>query len=256
MDQTENRFYREPQGRPPLPPKIAEAIAKVMGSIEKLQKEDRNQHGGYNFASIDTFLEEVRPKCVDAGLLIIPDEESCDVVGDWLKIKFSFTLAIKEGETWEHRPTRTVMVTAKMGAQAFGAAQSYAMKQFMRGLFQIATGDDADADQYEHGQLPNGRNGQRPNGQRQNSQRQNGNGNPPQRPSREQFRGDRQNGSGKSISQARDEIRACTSTDMLREWKEGNKNWLDKLEEADAAKYDNMIGHLNDRWDELLDQER
>ena len=34
------------------------------------------------------------------------------------------------------------MVRADMGSQAFGAAQSYSLKQFMRSLFQISTGDD------------------------------------------------------------------------------------------------------------------
>jgi hypothetical protein len=37
------------------------------------------------------------------------------------------------------------MVPAR-GAQAFGSAQSYALKQFMRSLFQIPTGDKEDAD--------------------------------------------------------------------------------------------------------------
>jgi len=41
-----------------------------------------------------------------------------------------------------------------MGAQAFGAAQSYAEKQFMRSLFKIATGDDDDADFHQQENLP------------------------------------------------------------------------------------------------------
>lgn len=47
------------------------------------------------------------------------------------------------------------MVSSKMGAQAFGAAQSYALKQFMRSLFQIATGEKGqDADEHPNADLP------------------------------------------------------------------------------------------------------
>jgi hypothetical protein len=46
------------------------------------------------------------------------------------------------------------MVNAAMGAQAFGAAQAYTLKQFERSLFQIATGDSEDADFNEQTNLP------------------------------------------------------------------------------------------------------
>src|SRR3546814_17547985 len=46
------------------------------------------------------------------------------------------------------------MVLASMGPQAFGSAQSYAMKQFERALFQIATGDGEDADHHAQSNLP------------------------------------------------------------------------------------------------------
>src|SRR3546814_8863152 len=49
------------------------------------------------------------------------------------------------------------MVLASMGAQAFGAAQSYALKQFERSLFQIATGDGEDADHHTQSDLPGAR---------------------------------------------------------------------------------------------------
>ena len=62
------------------------------------------------------------------------------------------------------------MVPAR-GAQAFGAAQSYALKQFMRSLFQIPTGDREDADFGAPERLPGqcrhgfARRGERPNRQ-------------------------------------------------------------------------------------------
>lgn len=146
--------------RPPVPPNVAAAIIAVMGAVPKLQRTEKNTHGNYNFASIDDFLEAVRPLCAEHGLLIIQDEDAFDVVAGpkdsrWMTMRYSYTLAHSSGETWEHRPTRTIMVNTAMGSQAFGAAQSYALKQFMRSLLQIATGErDEDADTHKPESLP------------------------------------------------------------------------------------------------------
>lgn len=150
-----------------IPTKIAAAIAAVMGEVPKLSKGEKNSHGNYNFASIDDFLEAVRPLCAKHGLVIIQDEVHQEILRSepkgerdksvsWLLIRFQFTLGHSSGETWAHRPTRTIMVNAAMGSQAFGAAQSYCLKQFQRSLFQIATGETgegADIDYHAKGDL-------------------------------------------------------------------------------------------------------
>jgi hypothetical protein len=139
----------------PIPANVAKAICMVMADVPKLGKGEKNQHGNYNFASIDDFLEAVRPLCAKHGLIIMQDEEAFEMKEGWLVMTFRFTLAHSSGETWAHRPTRTIMVSAKMGSQAFGAAQSYALKQYMRSLFQIATGEKGnDADEHPPADLP------------------------------------------------------------------------------------------------------
>ena len=148
-----------------IPPKVAEAINAVSKEVPKLGKNEKNTHGNYNFASIDDFLEAVRPLCAKHGLIIVQDEEGFEIKEGgkdrngnpvtWLVLSFSFTLAHSSGETWAHKPRRTIMVLASMGAQAFGAGQSYSLKQFMRSLFQIATGEkNEDADSHEQSNLP------------------------------------------------------------------------------------------------------
>jgi len=139
-----------------MPPKVAGAIIKVMGEIPKLEKTEKNTHGNYNFASIDDFLEALRPLCAKHGLIIIQNELSCELKttqtadgkqAAWLFLTFQYLLTHESGETWSVRPQRTIWVNAKMGSQAFGAAQSYSLKQFARSLFQIATGEaDVDTD--------------------------------------------------------------------------------------------------------------
>ena len=149
-----------------MPEAVGIAVNSVMAGIKGLFKKEKNQDAGYRFASIDDFLASVNPLCAKAGLIIIQDELDARLVHDgstetsrsWLWTTFTFMLAHKSGAVYGPL-TRSVMVPAR-GAQAFGAAQSYALKQFMRSLFQIPTGDREDADygaperlpgQYRHG---------------------------------------------------------------------------------------------------------
>jgi hypothetical protein len=150
-------------GLPAMPPKVAKAVSDVMAGIEKLGKDEKNPHANYKYAGIESFLEMVRPLCAKAGLIILQDEEfyefrdAQDKYGkplSWLVMSFLFGLAHSSGETWPHRIRRTGMVQASMGSQAFGAAQSYAMKSFLRSLELIATGDSEDADSHAQSELP------------------------------------------------------------------------------------------------------
>ena len=139
-----------------MPPKVAKAINDVMAAVTKLKYSGHNNHGGYDFATIDDFLQGLRPLCAKHGLIILQDEESFELrqtqnkkgeTVTWLVVTFHYTLAHSSGETWACRSPRTIMVNASMGPQSFGAAQSYSLKQYMRSLFQIATGEpDLDTD--------------------------------------------------------------------------------------------------------------
>lgn len=148
-----------PVTKAPLPAVVAKAIVEVMSGVPKLAKDEKNEQARYTFAGIDAFLEAVRPLCVKAGLIIAQDEIDftlIEIAGKsqgmdkkiepWFQLRYQFTLSHASGETWSERPIRTIAVRAIMGSQAFGAAQSYALKLFMRSLFQIATGDEEDVD--------------------------------------------------------------------------------------------------------------
>lgn len=148
-----------------MPAEVAAAINAVMANIKTLGKDDRNKHQGYDFVSTDKFLAAVCPLCADAGLVILQDEESISIASQestdqygktkvqaWLTARYSFVLAHKGGAAYGPLH-RTVMVLAT-GAQAFGSAQSYALKQFLRSLLQISTGDKDDADLQPAEDLP------------------------------------------------------------------------------------------------------
>lgn len=129
--------------------KIDAAISSVMRAVKRLEKSERNQHGGYKFTGIDEFLEMTGKLCAEHGLNVLMDEDACEVIPDFvatkvgrvagLRLCYTFVLRCAGEQLGPFR--RTVIVPANMGSQAFGAAQSYALKQFLRATFQIPTGD-------------------------------------------------------------------------------------------------------------------
>lgn len=206
-----------------FPPKVADAICKVMADVPKLGKGQENKHGNYNFAGIDDFLEAVRPLCAKHGLIIAQDEESVENVNGWLMVRFSFTLAHASGETWAHRQTRTSMVNAKMGSQAFGAAQSYALKQYMRALFQIATGEKGnDADEHAPADLPD----VKPSIGVRDPRWVDG----PAKTRKEL---------GEQAHKATSDLDACEDADMLAGWKKEYEPLLKQLENNSPSWWDN-----------------
>lgn len=140
-------------------PSLNKAIAAIMAEIKPLAKGDRNQHGNYNFASIDSFLDLTRPLCAKHELTIRQQEESVDIVdtvtpkGPAKALLMRFSFGLQCGSESDGPFYRTIMVPASMGSQAFGAAQSYALKQFLRSLFQISTGEKDDIDHHDTGEL-------------------------------------------------------------------------------------------------------
>lgn len=142
-----------------MPGEIAKAVVQVMSGVKRLGKSEKNQHGGYNFASIDAFLEAMNPLCAEAGLFFLLNEAETEIIvaevagkrSASLRIAYDITICHASGATM-NGIRRNVTVIAS-GAQAYGSAQSYVLKQFMRSLFQIPTGDKDDADYHATGEL-------------------------------------------------------------------------------------------------------
>ena len=131
---------------------IYEALAAAMGDVKRLAKGERNNEQKYSFASVDDFLAMAGPVCAMHGLVTLMDEESVEAFeragkygpSFWLRIRFQITTFHTTGASL---PTvkRTVEVI-RTGAQSFGSAQSYALKQYLRALLMIPTGDADSAD--------------------------------------------------------------------------------------------------------------
>lgn len=131
---------------------VLAAIIAAQGKVTKLSKSSRNEESGYTFASVDSFLELVNPICVETGLVILMDEVSVvDLTlghrsnqEHWLRVCYEITIAHISGETLG--PFHRHVDIPRSGPQAFGAAQSYILKNFFRAQFQIPTAEEDDPD--------------------------------------------------------------------------------------------------------------
>lgn len=142
-----------------FPKPIAEAVIKVMAALGTLAKANENKFDKYNFASIDDFIEFVRPHMIEAGLFILLDEADAPKLVDVAKkdgkpmamwwAPFEYYIVTADGSS--AGPFRKTVMVQASGAQSSGSAQSYAEKQIMRSLFKIPTreGDDPDKEKVE-----------------------------------------------------------------------------------------------------------
>ena len=128
--------------------KINAAIAAAMGEIQPVAKDGTNAHQGYGFASIDAFMQLCRPILAKHGLHPNVDCVSSDIVSvgnkSWASNAYRITMRHSSGEATE--PAGIHVYLPLTGAQTSGSAQSYAVKQYLRGLLLISTGDKDDAD--------------------------------------------------------------------------------------------------------------
>ena len=137
---------------------IIAAVAKAMGEMKRISKDSRNIEQKYDFASVDDFLAMTGPICAANGLVTILNEVEVDGferqgkygATNWLRIVFEIHTMHTSGECLPI--TRRTVEVIRTGAQSFGSAQSYVLKQYQRALYQIPTGDKDDADFSENGE--------------------------------------------------------------------------------------------------------
>ena len=132
-----------------IPPEIAAAIIAVKQKVKQLGADDRNEHGRYNFVSVDKFYATIGKLMADVGLALLIDETATDVRASdksgnpWLFAQYDLTFMHESGAL--SHPLHRSCALPISGPQAYGAAQSYIEKQFLRQVFKVPTGEkDAD----------------------------------------------------------------------------------------------------------------
>ena len=136
------------RGVTPIPSSIVQAICQIMVTVEAVKKSQRNQHGGYNFASTDDIYAAVTRKMGEVGLVLLSLEDRCEIkriekdgkTAQWAHMEFSFILATTR-DTWTDARAKRTLYIQVTGPQTFQAAQSYVEKAYLRSLLKLPTGD-------------------------------------------------------------------------------------------------------------------
>ena len=148
-----------------MPPEIAKAVVSVMGKIRTIGKDNRNEHGRYNYVSVDKFYELVGPLLAEAGIFVMVDErksevsvrESIDNYGKvkniaWLSLEYDVSIYHASGVKFG--PVQRSIQVIASGPQAYASGVSFVEKYFLRSLFKIPTGDQDDVDAHAAEPLP------------------------------------------------------------------------------------------------------
>lgn len=127
---------------------VAQAILSIAPRIPSLDKSDRNEHGGYNYVSIDDYFDHVARIAQHDGLgwsvRQIDLNLSNDLPKPMMVGTFEFDL-FTATDRWNSFFRVTVSHPVQ-GAQTAGSMLAYAMKMFLRMTFSVVTGEqDADA---------------------------------------------------------------------------------------------------------------
>jgi len=138
------------------------ATCDLMADIHGLKKDEKNSHGGYNYVSVDSFKAMVRPLMAKHGLSLSMHETSFELValpnskgGETMNAKVTYAFQLRHVSGEVDGVENLTIVLPLTGAQTAGAARSYALKEYLKGRFFVATGDKdlieggADADAFK-----------------------------------------------------------------------------------------------------------
>lgn len=131
---------------------IAAAIANVMEEIGIIPKGGRNDFQRYDYARIEDILQRLTPLMGKHGLVLVPSEKTRSIFDNDAVVMatYSFTLIHKSGDVWPFPLEWTGISRARdskggFDDKALNKCATAAQKEFLKKLFQIPVGDDADA---------------------------------------------------------------------------------------------------------------
>lgn len=139
---------------------LHKAVTAVMAEVHSLKKDEKNNHGSYNYVSVDSFKNLVRPLMAKHGLSLAMTEVAYALEpiqgrnGVTMNARITYEFRLRHDSGAEDDPERTTITLPLTGAQTSGAAKSYAIKEYLKGRFLVSTGDKdviiggADADAY------------------------------------------------------------------------------------------------------------
>lgn len=147
-------------GEEPNPPegnKLYAAVCAVMEDLQRLQKSDKNKHGGYAFISVDDVKDEMRPLLAKHGLSIHVSQNSFEM-SDYVDSKdsrksiavFDMAVTLRHSSGLCDEPENMTVALPMTGAQTSGIARSYVVKEYLKSRFLVSAGDlESEADLLE-----------------------------------------------------------------------------------------------------------
>src|SRR5215467_13202527 len=132
------------------------AIAAVMNEVHVVAKRGENEFHRYRYATMGDILKEITPLLGRHGIVIFQSETGRAMFDDdnVIAVEYAFTVAHASGETWPQSLRQTGVSTCRNSKggwddKALNKCHTAARKYFLLALFQIPTGEEADADQGE-----------------------------------------------------------------------------------------------------------
>lgn len=141
--------------------KVNQSLAAALAEIHRLKKDDKNNHGGYAYVSVDDVKDHVRPILSRHGLSIAVSEQAFELIkiskgqNDTTTAQIRYAIQIRHADGGALPPDIITIVLPYTGAQTAGAARSYAVKEWSKASLLVSTGEKdaveggADADAYK-----------------------------------------------------------------------------------------------------------
>lgn len=129
----------------PLGSPLYNAIHAIYGEIERLKETDTNKHGGYKFAPVDSYRDDIRKRFFKHKLIDRINEIYSSAVSEGLKagtVKFQYEwwmMHVESGEATQ--PITRSVLLPYVGSQTSGIASSFAWKEFVKNEFKYSTGE-------------------------------------------------------------------------------------------------------------------
>lgn len=162
-DDSLDRFYREEQAKvraraanPVVPyptpiDKLVSAIAAVMAEIGVVEKGGEHQQQHWKYATIGNILQVLTPLMGKHGVAVFQNEGKPQFDKQHVIVPYEFTVAHSSGQTFPEKIRKSGMSLALLNSgkwddKCLNKASTAARKNFLLELFQVPTGDIADAD--------------------------------------------------------------------------------------------------------------
>jgi hypothetical protein len=136
---------------------LAKAIADVMKEVDAVAKRGENKFHGYRYATMGDILKEITPLIGRHGIVIFQSETGRAMFDNdnVIAIEIAFAVVHESGETWPHQLRQTGVSRCRDSKggwddKSLNKCHTAARKYFLLSLFQIPTGEEADADKGEN----------------------------------------------------------------------------------------------------------